>query len=56
MTRLTFAAALAALLASPAAALSVDIFIPDLAWPDPVPATQACLSPVEVGTPSCKAD
>lgn len=51
MKRLAIAALLASL-AAPALAFTGDLALPTLTWPSTDTATQACTSPVQIGTPT----
>lgn len=54
MKHLLAALTLSTLFASQAAALSVDITLPSLTWPEPATATQSCATPTQLAEPSCQ--
>lgn len=55
MNRFATALALAIAFASPVSALTVDMSMPVLTFPEPTETTQACIQPTQIGAPVCSA-
>ena len=53
MKRFATALVLAIAFVAPASAFTVDMSMPVLTFPEPPETTQACIQPVQIGTPSC---